>query len=97
MKILRIMVMGVAALVLALALLVWFMPARWAVAALGPRLHGMRLEQVDGLVWHGRAGRVLSADGMDIGQVQWTLSLSTSRTMAASADSANPVNAAAWL
>lgn len=73
-KILRIMVMGVAALVLALALLVWFMPARWAVAALGPRLHGMRLEQVDGLVWHGRAGRVLSADGMDIGQVQWTLS-----------------------
>lgn len=73
-KILRIVGMGVAVLVLALALLVWFMPARWAVAALGPRLHGVRLEQVGGLVWQGRAGRVLSADGMDIGRVQWTLS-----------------------
>ena len=70
MKILRIVLAGVAVL----ALLVWFMPARWAVAALGPRLHGMRLERVEGLVWQGRAGRVLSADGMDVGRVQWTLS-----------------------
>lgn len=74
MKILRIAAMGVALLVLALALLVWFMPARWGVALLGPRLHGIRLEQVDGLVWRGRAGRVLSAAGVDIGQLQWTLS-----------------------
>lgn len=74
MKTLRIVLTGLAVLVLALALLVWFMPARWAVAALGPRLHGVRLEQVDGLAWRGRAGRVLSAEGMDIGKVQWTLS-----------------------
>ena len=73
-KILRIALTGVAVLVLALALLVWFMPARWAVAALGARLHGVRLEQVDGLVWRGRAGRVSSADGTELGRVRWTLS-----------------------
>lgn len=74
MKTLRTVLIGLAALVLALALLVWFMPASWALATLGSRLHGVRLEQVSGLAWQGRAGRVLSANGMDIGQVQWTLS-----------------------
>jgi general secretion pathway protein N len=73
-KTLRIVLAGVAALLLALALLAWFLPARWAVAALGPRLHGVRLEQVGGLLWRGRAGRVLAADGSELGRLQWRLS-----------------------
>lgn len=74
MKSLRIVLAGVAGLLLVLALLTWFLPARWAVAALGPRLHGLRLEQVGGSLWNGRAGRVLDAAGGELGRVQWTLS-----------------------
>jgi general secretion pathway protein N len=73
-KSLRIVLAGVAGLLLVLALLAWFLPARWAVAALGPRLHGLRLEQVGGSLWNGRAGRVLDAAGGELGRVQWTLS-----------------------
>ncbi|MDO1529121.1 type II secretion system protein N [Fulvimonas sp. R45] len=74
MKALRIVLAGALALLSALALLAWFLPARWALAALQPRLHGVRLEQVSGLLWHGHAGRVLDAGGDDLGALDWTLS-----------------------
>lgn len=74
MKALRIALAGALALLFALALLAWFLPARWAVAALQPRLHGVRLEQVSGLFWHGHAGRVLDAGGDELGALDWTLS-----------------------
>ncbi|WP_235499685.1 type II secretion system protein N [Frateuria sp. Soil773] len=59
---------------LASGLLAWFLPARWAVAWIGPRLHGIRLEQVHGSVWDGRAGQVLGADGRAYGSLRWRLS-----------------------
>ena len=70
----RIALAGVAALALALVALAWFLPARWALAVLGPRLHGIQLEQVGGTLWHGHAGRVLAPDGRDLGRARWTLS-----------------------
>ena len=54
--------------------LLWFLPASWAVPLLATRLPGIRLEQVSGLLWDGRAGQVLSAKGEDLGQLSWQLS-----------------------
>lgn len=62
------------ALLLFLVLLVLFMPARWVMPFVQPRLHGVALEQVHGLVWAGRADEVRSADGRALGQLQWQLS-----------------------
>lgn len=70
----RLGLSGIALVVLALAALLWFLPARWAVALIQPRLHGVQLQQVQGLAWQGRAGRVLSARGQPLGTAQWTLS-----------------------
>jgi len=61
-------------LALAAAVLLWFLPARWAVPWIGPQLHGLRLQQVQGTVWHGRADEVVAADGQALGQLQWQLS-----------------------
>jgi general secretion pathway protein N len=74
MKRLRFVFAGLAALVVVVAVLVWWMPASWVVPFLGPRLHGLQLRQVDGTVWHGRADRLLSADGTALGSVEWSLS-----------------------
>lgn len=74
MKTLRVWLIGVAVVLLALAATVWFLPARWTLTMLGPRLHGLRLAQVGGLLWDGHAGRVSTAAGEDLGRVQWTLS-----------------------
>jgi general secretion pathway protein N len=74
MKRLRTPLVILAAAMLALALLVWFMPARWALLLMSSRLHGVRLEQVGGTLWQGRAGQVLSADGTNWGSLDWTLS-----------------------
>ncbi len=74
MKILRISLIACVLFLTALALLVWFMPARLALAMLGSRMHGMRLEQVDGTLWHGRAAQLRAADGSDLGQLRWTVS-----------------------
>lgn len=74
MKWLRTLLAGVVVLLLAAAALAWFLPARWAWPALQPRLHGLRLEQVGGTLWSGHAGRVLGADGSELGRVHWTLS-----------------------
>jgi general secretion pathway protein N len=66
--------LGLGVLVLAAALLLWFLPARWALAWIEPQLHGLRLQQVHGLLWEGRAAQVRSADGSTLGQLQWRLS-----------------------
>jgi len=73
-KILRITLIALAIALSMLGWLVWFMPARLALAACASRLHGAQLEQVGGSVWHGRAGHVYAADGTDLGRVRWTLS-----------------------
>ena len=74
MKSLRKCLIGLGTLVLAAAVLLWFLPARWAMPWIGPQLHGLRLQQVQGTVWHGRAGEVVAAGGPVLGQLQWQLS-----------------------
>lgn len=64
----------VVALVAALGLLVWFMPARWAVAMGQAKFGGAQLRQVSGSVWNGRAGDVVLADGTALGELHWQLS-----------------------
>ncbi len=54
--------------------LLWFLPASWAMPLLATRLPGVRLQQVSGLLWDGRAGQVLSAKGEDLGRLGWQLS-----------------------
>jgi|GEM_PF-321078 len=73
-KHLRKCLLGLGVLVLAAALLAWFLPARWALPWIRPQLHGLRLQQVQGLLWNGRAGQVLDADGRPLGKMQWQLS-----------------------
>ena len=74
MKHLRAVLGGVAAFLVALALLVWFMPARLALPLMQPRLHGLQFGQVEGTLWHGRAGQVSSSNGAVLGSLAWTLS-----------------------
>lgn len=66
--------LGLTAIVLLGCALVWFFPARWAVAWLAPRLHGLQLQQVHGLVWRGRADEVRTASGQLLGGVRWQVS-----------------------
>ena len=61
-------------LLLAAALLVAFLPARWMVSTLEARLHGLRLAGVSGSLWQGHAERLLAVDGTDLGQLDWQLS-----------------------
>ncbi|MEI7036115.1 type II secretion system protein N [Fulvimonas yonginensis] len=61
------------ALLLAVAL-VLFLPARWLLPWLQPRLHGLSLEGVHGLVWNGSAERLLGPDGRPLGRLRWQLS-----------------------
>lgn len=70
----RIALAALLGLLLIGAAFVWFMPARWVVPLLAGRLNGIQLEQVSGLLWSGRAGRVLSAKGEELGQLEWQLS-----------------------
>ena len=65
---------GLGVLVLAAALLAWFLPARWALTWVGPQLHGLRLQQVQGSLWDGQAGQVVAIDGHALGQLRWQLS-----------------------
>lgn len=74
MKLLRNCVIGLLALLLVLACVLWFFPARWAAAWIEPQLHGLELEHLHGSVWDGRADRVLGADGQALGRLQWRLS-----------------------
>ncbi len=63
-----------AALVIAGVALVWFFPARWALALIGPRLRGLQVSGVSGLVWDGRAEVVRLADGRMLGAASWHVS-----------------------
>lgn len=63
-------------LLLLLGSLVLFLPARWVMPFVQPRLHGVALEGVHGLVWAGRADELRSADGRALGRLQWRLSRS---------------------
>ncbi|MBQ4854513.1 type II secretion system protein N [Rhodanobacter sp. B2A1Ga4] len=74
MKSLRKSLLGLGVLVLAATVLLWFLPARWALPWLAPRLHGLQLQQLQGSVWDGRAGAVVAADGQVLGRLQWQLS-----------------------
>ncbi|KZC16756.1 general secretion pathway protein GspN [Rhodanobacter sp. FW510-R12] len=74
MKPLRTCLVGLGVLAPAAALLLWFLPARWALPWIEPRLHGLQLQQVQGSLWDGRAGAVMAADGRRLGQLQWRLS-----------------------
>ena len=65
---------GLGVLILIVGLLVWFLPASWALPWIEPQLHGLRLQQVQGQLWDGRAGQVLNAQGNPVGQLQWRLS-----------------------
>jgi general secretion pathway protein N len=73
-KALRNSLAGLGMLLLAVALLLWFLPARWAMPWIEPYLHGLRLQQVQGLLWEGRAASVETADGQPLGRLQWQLS-----------------------
>nr|WP_199044599.1 type II secretion system protein N [Dyella sp. ASV24] len=74
MKVWRIAFMGLVALLLAVFLLLWFLPARWAMPWLENRLSGAQLQEVSGLLWDGKAGKVLSPKGENLGELQWRLS-----------------------
>jgi general secretion pathway protein N len=73
-KPLRKCLIGLGVLMLAAAVLLWFLPARWALPWIEPQLQGLHLQQVQGTLWHGRAGEVVAADGQAQGQLQWRLS-----------------------
>jgi general secretion pathway protein N len=59
---------------LALAALVWFVPAAWALPLLQKQLRGVRMQGVSGTLWDGRAQQVSIADGPPLGSLAWVLS-----------------------
>ena len=74
MKYLQKFLIGLGVLILALALVLWFLPVRWVLPWIGPQLHGLRLQQVQGSLWEGRAGQVVMPTGHQLGQLEWKLS-----------------------
>jgi general secretion pathway protein N len=73
-KYLRKYLPGLGLVLLAAVLLLWFLPARWVLPWVEPRLHGLRLQQMQGLLWDGRAGQVVAVDGRVLGRLQWHIS-----------------------
>ena len=73
-KTLKKILPAVAVLLLAAAAALWWLPARWVLPLLQSSLHGLRLQQVGGTLWDGRAGQMLAPDGRALGQLQWQLS-----------------------
>lgn len=66
----------IVAIVLSVALLVLFLPARLVVPFVQRRLHGVVLGQVHGLLWQGAAQDVRGADGQPLGRLRWQLARS---------------------
>ena len=66
--------LGLGVLLLASAVLLWFLPARWLMPWVEPQLHGWRLQQVQGSLWQGRAAEVVSPGGEMVGELQWRVS-----------------------
>ena len=64
----------VAVLLLLVISLVLFLPARWVMPWLQPRLHDLALEGVHGLIWDGAADQLRGADGRPLGRLRWQLS-----------------------
>jgi general secretion pathway protein N len=64
----------VAILLLGMLLLVVFVPARWVVPWVQPRLHGLALGGVHGMLWDGVADDVRGTGGRTLGRLQWQLS-----------------------
>lgn len=56
------------------AVVAWNFPARWAMVWVEPYLHGVRLQQVHGSLWQGRADRVVLPDGRNLGHASWQVS-----------------------
>lgn len=66
--------LGLGVVVLLLAALLWFLPVRWVMPWIAPRLYDVRLQQLSGSVWDGRAGQVMAEDGQLLGNLHWQLS-----------------------
>lgn len=60
-------------LVLAAGAFYWFLPASVAVPFVTKRAHGLVLDDLSGTLWQGRAGRVTTREGLDLGTATWTL------------------------
>ncbi|WP_052698009.1 type II secretion system protein N [Luteibacter yeojuensis] len=60
-------------LVLATGLFYWFLPASVAVPFVVQRARGVVLDDLSGTVWNGRAGRVMTQEGLELGAATWTL------------------------
>ena len=73
-KTLRNALIGVALLGVCVAVLLWFLPARWVTLWIEPQLHGLRLQQVHGSLWNGQADATSALDGKRLGHLQWQLS-----------------------
>ncbi len=63
-----------AIVLLLLGVLVWFIPASWALPLLQSRLRGVRFEGLSGSLWEGRAEQVSIGNGPPLGSLTWTLS-----------------------
>lgn len=74
MKLFRNCLIALLILLLVAVLLLWFLPVRWARPWIEPQLHGLQLHELEGSIWHGSAGKVLAADGHELGHVYWQLS-----------------------
>lgn len=59
---------------LTLLAVVWFLPVRWVMPWIAPRLHDVRLLQLQGSIWDGHAGQVVATDGQVLGSLHWQLS-----------------------
>lgn len=74
MKYLRRGLAALGLLLLVIAVLVWFLPARWVMPWLQPQPHSVQLHDVHGLLWEGSAAEVSTADGTRLGALHWRLS-----------------------
>lgn len=73
MKWLRRVALGVVVLLLASGVFYWFLPAGVAVPLFASRAKGLVLNDLSGTLWDGRAGRVTTRDGRELGQLTWRL------------------------
>ncbi|SEW17400.1 type II secretion system protein N [Luteibacter sp. 329MFSha] len=60
-------------LVAAAGVFYWFLPAGIAVPLLARKAPGLVLGDLSGTLWDGRAGRVATADGRELGAATWRL------------------------
>ncbi|RUL73951.1 type II secretion system protein N [Dyella choica] len=63
-----------AIVVLALGVLVWFLPASWALPLLQTQWRGVRMDGVTGTLWEGCAQQFSIADGPPLGSLAWVIS-----------------------